>query len=353
MRKYDWKVGDSYTTKEGGVVVIKALDKNSYTHCYVECSICHKDKELFPKLLYVNKYKMKNGQQVCACGKTYKWDERQYRIRVQRRAEELKYIFLGWKGNYKGIDTRLSLVCGKGHKFSPSIDGFLGSKKPKCRVCSNADIHELQRHTQDYADNLARSFEDDHHTFIKWKGGCYKNNLSRAIFHCKENNFNVEYTLQSMTRDSAELPCCHTKRRGFNPKEEGKFYLSLWSEGNEGLFLKYGVTNGSACIRLKNQSRKTKCEGGLLLVIHFTKGIDALNLESEVKTLYKNRKVTKDTFKDGYTETLHYEGMYTLWDIMPDISAMTGLTVYGLNVSDESLKIELQGDCWVEDLGDL
>lgn len=346
--KHTWNVGDTYPSKNEGCVTIKILD-GSYSHCYIECSICHADKELFPDLLYVNKYKLKNKQQVCACGKTYKWNERQYKVRVQRRVTELGYKLLGWVGEYKGIDTRLDMVCGKGHKYSPSIDGFLGSKKPKCRTCSNKETHAKQRFSQEYADQLARSLEDNYHTFVKWENEIYENNISRAIFHCNKNNLDVEYTLQSMTRSRAKLPCCHTKG-GFNSKEEGKFYLSLWGDENEGLFLKYGITNGDACTRLKSQSRKTKYEGDLLLVIHFTKGIDALNLERAIKALYKRRRVSRNDFIDGYTETLHYEGMYSLWDIIPDISAITGLTINSINVADEDLQIKLQGDCWVEDL---
>lgn len=98
----------------------------------LECSICSKDKELFPDgSLRGYKGNLERGQQSCGCSPTYKWDERQTKVRIKRRIEGSPVKFHGWVGDtFKGVSTQLKLedtslgVCW----VSSTVTNFLRQK---------------------------------------------------------------------------------------------------------------------------------------------------------------------------------------------------------------------------------
>ena len=324
-RKHKWEVGMTFPTRKGGTVTIISFEEGSYTHCLMRCSICHKDKELFPEPLRCNKYKLKNGQQCCACGKTYYWTEEQYVIKVKRQCDNLDYTFNGWSSSYRGIDTRCDLLCDKGHKYTPSIDGFLSSRYRGCMGCRNGLLSDKFRRTDKQVDTILKEHLGDDHDFVKWVAtDGYTNSDSLFTYYCKNGDRYYDKTFNGIS--GCRPNCCYGG--GFKSSKSGYFYLSFWESGEGDGFYKYGITNKNPKYRLDNQQRKShKHKGKLKNVIWFEKGGDCIILEDEMKALYGHLVTEKPLFMDGYTETILGDiGIFQ--ELAGDIAILTGLSIY-------------------------
>lgn len=112
-------VPETYKTRKGGIVTI--IGRGEGEKVLVECSICSKDKELFPEL-YSYRGVLRKGIFPCGCSKQPKWKEHQWKVIVDRRCQEIGYDFLGWEGDFKGIYTYLKLFNPKtGNLWSTTI----------------------------------------------------------------------------------------------------------------------------------------------------------------------------------------------------------------------------------------
>lgn len=62
--------------------------KNRLYH--VNCSICNKDKELFPEPFKTPRPALKSGKIPCGCSRNHKYGSDQLKVLLKRKAEELK-----------------------------------------------------------------------------------------------------------------------------------------------------------------------------------------------------------------------------------------------------------------------
>lgn len=110
--KEDKFIGRTFPTPKGGIltVVIKLPRPRTEgsTLYEVECSVCSKDRELFPSLTST-KASLKRGSVPCGCSKRPLWSLAQDLVRVKRVCHEKGYSFLGFNGEYEGSKTRLIL----------------------------------------------------------------------------------------------------------------------------------------------------------------------------------------------------------------------------------------------------
>ena len=128
--KVDDFIGREFPTPKGGVLTVVKLSDNkccSNKRYLCVCSICSKDKELFPSLFDVLPSNLKKCTP-CGCAKSPRWTEYQNLIRVRRECTKRKYIFHGFAEKYKGTTTKLSLENpATSSKWSTTnINSFLG-----------------------------------------------------------------------------------------------------------------------------------------------------------------------------------------------------------------------------------
>ena len=81
--------------------VVRTYKEKGYIFAELLCKVCSKDSELYPNIV-VNKSSIKTGYMPCGCSKIPQWTEQQNTVRVERKALEMGYEFLGWEGKYKG-----------------------------------------------------------------------------------------------------------------------------------------------------------------------------------------------------------------------------------------------------------
>lgn len=129
-------IGSKFPTPKGGTLTVTGvafdengdIKKNVTTCCFsIHCDICNLDVELFPNEFTSYKSSLLKGQIPCGCSLNPKWSEDQYIVRVKRVCKERGYVFLGWKGDFKGNTTKLSLYNPKNNHtwFSTSIATLL------------------------------------------------------------------------------------------------------------------------------------------------------------------------------------------------------------------------------------
>lgn len=122
-------IGTTFPTPKGGVltVVSDKGQKGSKKRYDLTCSICSKDVELFPEGFKGIKGNLVKGQIPCGCAKIPKWNECQYKIKVQRECKKRGYVFHGWVGEFRGVHTKLDLENPKtGNKWgSTGISDFM------------------------------------------------------------------------------------------------------------------------------------------------------------------------------------------------------------------------------------
>lgn len=323
-RKHKWYIGLTFKSNKGGDIEILSFD--GHAHCYIKCSICHSDKELFPEPLRVNKYKLRNGQQVCSCGDTYYWNEDQYKIKVGRKCSEVGYTFNGWIGDFNGIDTRLDLTCRNNHPYQPTIDQFTGSKKRLCRKCATERNAKKCRMSEGKVSKILKDFLGDDHMFLRWEDGEYKNLSSKFYYYCKneDKDFKIGF-INAKVSKTGTPSCCYGYSGGYKEDKVGIFYLSSWRDDCGWGCYKYGISNLDVQERFKQQRRENKLDGKILGYIEFQNGSDAALLEKEMKKLYKKRSVPKEFFPDGFTETILDEPIFTIYDLIPDLYSFTGI----------------------------
>ncbi|ADX88434.1 hypothetical protein TUST1-182_00805 [Vibrio phage ICP1_2006_C] len=106
-------IGSTFPTPEGGILTVTGVVGKSSSNNAIfglECSICSRDLELWPKgSISSTKGSLMRGYTPCGCAKNPNWTEGQNLIRVKRECSKRGYKFHGWWGKYKGIETKLNL----------------------------------------------------------------------------------------------------------------------------------------------------------------------------------------------------------------------------------------------------
>ena len=121
----------TFPTPKGGVLTVVGVDEvklSGNARFILECSICNQDKELFPEMFLSLKVDLTRGSIPCRCGKSTKWSESQYIIRVKGECEKRGYDFKGWSEDFKGQNTKLRLCnpATNNEWYTTSVNSFLG-----------------------------------------------------------------------------------------------------------------------------------------------------------------------------------------------------------------------------------
>lgn len=150
-------VGSTFPTPKGGVLTVVGVSSEKgrrHALFIYECSICSKDKELFPDCFKDTKYNTIRGQSSCGCSKNL-WTEYQNKIRVRRECNKRGYIFHGWAEDYQRNNTKLDL-----------------ENKTTGNRWSTTSLNNLLRGRGDPVEGRSRAFkEDDHHLQGFYKAG--------------------------------------------------------------------------------------------------------------------------------------------------------------------------------------
>jgi hypothetical protein len=134
-------IGNSYKTDTESTLTISEFlnqDRFGNNHYILECSVCSKDKELWPYgSINASVHALNSGTVPCGCSKSTRWTEDQYSTLIRRSCEEKDLKFLGFVGEFKGKYTKLKLLCNKcGREWDTSVTANLLNSNAGCRSCN-------------------------------------------------------------------------------------------------------------------------------------------------------------------------------------------------------------------------
>ena len=128
----------SYKSRMGGVLAIhgdNGLTKNKKKLLYT-CSLCSRDKELYPLMFASSKIHLDSGKTSCGCSKKPEWSPDQYLVRVARVAESVGILVKGYTGVFKGNLTEVNFVCSIHGGFSNTVANVLSNDISPCSDCA-------------------------------------------------------------------------------------------------------------------------------------------------------------------------------------------------------------------------
>lgn len=180
-------IGNKFNTPRGGVLtVVGMVGKRGKTALFgLECSICSKDKELWPTgSIVTTKHRLASGGVVCGCAKKTFWTKQQYETLVKRECERRGYVFNEFAGDWKGKDTKLKLHNPvKGNTWESTIHNFIDHG----RGCPLESKYNKIWDTAEREDQIKNVLFIEGGRFIGWEDN-YKNARSRFTWVCQKGH---------------------------------------------------------------------------------------------------------------------------------------------------------------------
>lgn len=300
--------GTEFKTPKGGVLTVVGIAGKQGEHklyaCH--CSICHQDEVMFPELEMSQKGSLVNqGSVPCACSSRYRWNDRQYRLRLSNS----DYVVISQEPITVN-KQKIKLRCNHdGYEWEAKVNSLLNGSG--CQKCADRN----QRNDDPLTPVMNRCSELD----IKFHGlvgGEYKNNKTRLDLECHcGNKWKPSY--DSFVTKGTGCPAC--AKTGYSPDKAGVFYVVHWHKHDKE-FLKIGITNRDER-RITKQMNSTEFTPTILYFPTFSDGNVAADLEREckqrIKELYgRDYVVSKEDFPDGYTETMNVDQWQWINDLI-------------------------------------
>ena len=241
-----WKSADGKLE----VIGIAGKDNGGRGLFKVTCTVCSKDKELFPDGYFISqKSHLVNGTKPCGCSKKPKWFDWQFLILARRAGEKKGFIVHGFAEEFKNVHTKLNLECLKdGNKWTASISSVINNGYG-CPKCSGVYRPTEQEALQKCID-ICKEMDYDAIGFVSGYKGALK---TRFEYLCPEHGKqNVSY--DRFVNGGTKCPSC--AKSGYDPNKQGTFYIVKWTR-NDHSFIKFGITNRDLVVRIKEQSDVT------------------------------------------------------------------------------------------------
>lgn len=113
------------------VIGFHGRTKGSIALFNVLCSVCNKDKELFPLPFVTTKASLLAGGRPCPCSKSYVYSKEEYKIIIRRYLEGIDkgLKFEGFLGEFKGTRSKMTIsYFGEVIDIKPNISNLISGK---------------------------------------------------------------------------------------------------------------------------------------------------------------------------------------------------------------------------------
>jgi len=304
LQQDEWSLTKPVFGKDGQLQVVGWSGKYASTKLYiVKCNKCSEDSELFGEG-YFKHYKgdLKRGYLPCGCTRSPRWSHDQYIILCKRAASKMGYTFLGFAGEWKNQQTKVSIVCTKhGEWGSGRLHAFInrGSGCPKCKAEAAGELARIVSSRSD--EHMINSFfvTNGFHPDTKfWKSTRKTKQGALSYWHmscpeCGEVGESASGNLQKGHR------CCGCSRR-----REREGYINIILDKSLPLALKFGVTSDSYR-RCEELNSCCVYEVENLVSYVFPDRKSCLQAERECKQTLITGVIDRVELTSGFTETTY------------------------------------------------
>lgn len=262
----------------------------------MKCSKCALDNELFGQGYFKSrKADIVRGKTPCGC-KRHNWNYNQYVILCTRKAKELGYTFLGFKGDLESNKTKIKMFCQKHGEWGTGNINSLISNNIGCPLCKADAISEAKTKPDDVMIDSFFSSKQFHPDTKFWRSGRENLKGRRSYWHvlcpeCGEEGASTSGSLQQGKR-----PCACSKQR----QKDG--YINFVVDGETLVAIKFGIANSSDR-RIKEQIRNNTLSIINKFVYLFPSVTSCKKAERECKQELQCGILSLVEMPDGYTET--------------------------------------------------
>ncbi|XAO16149.1 hypothetical protein [Escherichia phage FL38] len=130
---------------------------------------------------------------------------------VREYCHSINYKFLGFVDDWKGCDTRVCIMCDKGHTTHTKTIKTLVGRKTKCGLCAP----NAKKSTEQVIDDIKSSLTDSE--FMGFTTEEFKNvSTSKIILKCKEHGHEYHRCYSSIIGGVNTCPICNNKHKKSN-----------------------------------------------------------------------------------------------------------------------------------------
>lgn len=299
LEQDEWSLACPTFGKDNHLKVIGWSGKIDWIKFYIlECSVCAEDEELFGGGFFrCRKGNLERGQIPCGCSKKPQLSIKQYSILCSRKAKELGYTFLGFVDEWKGVYTKVKILCEEhGEWVSAEINTLInmGNGCPGCRaekvVHANTKSNEV----------MIQSFFDSgafHPDTKFWRSNNKTSQGAKSYWYiscpeCEEVGESISNNLQQGKRSCACSP----------HRQQEAYITQVIDEKDNTVAIKFGIARDSRQ-RIKQQSFKSSYKLHQNSIYTFPSVISCKKAEQCCLQELECGIVLKRDMPDGYTET--------------------------------------------------
>lgn len=277
--------------------------RNSRKFYIVKCDYCSEDEELFGGGYFRSTYcNLNSGKSLpCGCAKRSNWSKEQYSVLLKRKATSIGYSFIGFKDENLPVraNSRIVLGCPKhGDWDTGNVSNLLVSENG-CPGCLRDNIENRflrNKPDSEYISDFIRLGNYPEGTLF-WRSERRNTQNFRPYWFVKCSSCGVTVE-QHQTHVKMGRTCCHCASEN-RPRFS---YIMGVLDNDTPVALKFGVTK-SIANRVYNINRKIALTVELIGVWEYENFTDCINAEKHCKTALTCGVISKEDFKDGYTET--------------------------------------------------
>ena len=225
----------------------------------VECTICSKDKVLFPLPFTITKESIIKGRMPCGCSKISKLSDRQDILSLQRICDtlpvklgvgRLSVLSVIGKGNKRRFTVECS-ICSRDQILFPS-GTFKSSKSNIVRGYAPCGCSKNHQWSQgQYAIRLKRLLSQEKGIFLGWSEGKYKGHKTKFKWECVAGHQNQTESNAFLSAGTRCMTCYQESAKhisngsGYYPQQLDRIdtlYLLELGDPNNPTCLKVGRT---------------------------------------------------------------------------------------------------------------
>lgn len=299
LQQDEWSLGLPRFGKESQLEVIGWSGKYGRNKYYiVKCSICSGDTEVYGSGHFRSRRKDLTGGKIpCGCSKSPRHSREQYEILCKRMCEALEYTFVGFSDNWRGKDTKISVVCNVHGLWETGRISTLLNKKCGCPACSGERIGKATLKSDEEMINsffLSGCFSEGTRFWRSNREDKLGRRASYWFMECPDCGVTGESFSGNLQRGQRPCNCPDNRQR--------QCYINYLIDSGSSVALKFGIAVNSEQ-RLKHQASKTCYTVLQYAVYEFEDTSYCKKAERECLQELECGVVLKRDMPDGWTET--------------------------------------------------
>lgn len=277
---------------------------NAHTKVSVQCTVCNEFSLITPNKL------ISQGSGCIPCTGRYNYSSVENFVKKSRSVHGDKYGYDRVISVTRGSD-KVQIYCPVHDYYFETTATSHANHKSGCPKCGGSE--------QLTNDSFAEKGNEVHPGKYAYDKVNYINNKTKVSIFCCTCNEYFDITPASFLFGRG---CAKCAKYGFQPNKPAVLYvLEITHPVTNLVYYKIGIT-GDMETRMRMQRNSTALLTQVIIHIDFSKGSDALAIETEVKRQCTLGVLNREDYGDGHSETMTAEEYEKIRTIMEEFNGM-------------------------------